>query len=168
MPDATKKRPAKRLKDAEIFTLAAEYERQAEIEGRAKKTKQGVQKSLCEELEARKTSSLTADDGTKVTRVQTENVIVHGDTLYGDLSPAQRRMAYDRHLPFAELPADAQKAVAALLKEMGHTKAIKVALNTTKLSEAVQNGKIDADVVAEHTDITKNAPYIRISHGTGD
>ena len=164
----TKKAAAKRLKDAEIFTLAAEYERQAEIEGRAKKAKQGVQKSLCEELEARKTTSLTADDGTKVTRVQTENVIVDGDALYGSLTPRQRKLAYDRTLDFGSVPVEVQKALAQLLKDLGYSKAIGHRLNLSALSEAVQSGKIDADVVAEHTDITKNAPYIRISHGTGD
>jgi hypothetical protein len=167
MPDKPTK-AKKRLKDSEIFVLVAEYERQAEIEGRAKKTKKGIQDSICEELQIRGTTSLTADDGTKVTRVQTENINIDGDALYGDLKPAQRRLAYRRSLVLSELPAEVQRALMDVLKTNGVASAVNVALDTSGLAAAVQEGKIDAEIVAKHTTITMNAPYIRPSHGTGD
>ena len=62
---------APRLKTTEIFTLAAEYERQAEVEGKAKKIKKELGDNIAGELELRDTKSLTHTDGTTVTRVQT-------------------------------------------------------------------------------------------------
>lgn len=41
-------------------------------------------------------------------------------------------------------------------------------VDKTQLAAAVQAGTIEASVVAEASEETENAPYIRISHGTGD
>lgn len=41
-------------------------------------------------------------------------------------------------------------------------------VDKTLLSAAVQNGKISAKVVADASEVTKKAPYITVSHGTGD
>jgi hypothetical protein len=158
-----------RLKTAEIFTLGAEYERQAETEGQAKKRKKEIGDSIATELELRKVSTLTSsEDGTRITRVQTESVTIDGPALYGDLKPSQRRRVYRRSVAFSDLSDEAQVAVLAALKATGEAKKVKTTLDTSALAAAVQEGVIDAEVVEPHTTITPNAPYIRISHGTGD
>lgn len=166
MPDKTKKSP--RLKTSEIFTLAAEYERQAEIEGRAKKTKKELGDNIAGELLARKTKSLTHSDGTTVTRVQSTNIVINDATLYGDLTPAQRRKVYRRSLDISALPAAAQKAIVEALREHKASKAVKHTLDHTALAAEVQAGNIEPEIVAAHSNIVENAPYVRISHGTGE
>lgn len=157
-----------RLSDDAIFNLAVAYERQAELEGRARKEKQGISKRICEELEGRGSKSLTAEDGTTVTRVQAENVIIDEKALYADLRPAQRRKVYRPSLNVSALPTEDQKALLAFLRERGLRNKITWNLDTSALSSEVQAGKIDGEVVAEHTTIVKNAAFVRVSRGTGE
>lgn len=41
-------------------------------------------------------------------------------------------------------------------------------IDKTMLSAEVQAGTISAEVVAQASEVTENAPYITVSHGTGD
>ena len=157
-----------RLSDDQIFNLAAAYERQAEIEGRAKKEKKTISDSIASELGDRGVKSLTASDGTTVTRVQAENVVIDDKGLWADLKPRQRRKAFRASLTISELPAADQKALMELLRERGLTKNVRWTLDASMLNNAVQNDEIDAEIVSNHSEIVKNAPYIKVSHGTGE
>lgn len=156
------------LSDEQIFDLAAAYERQSQIEGRAKKEKKKVGDQICEELEVRGVKSLTASDGTTVTRTQAESVQFDEKGLWASLRFAVRRKVFRASLPFSKLSEPDQRDLHAWLKERGLTKHLVWSLDTSALTAEVQNGRISSELLAEHSKIVKNAPFPRISHGTGE
>lgn len=154
------------LTDDEVFSLAATYENVVERAGALIQEKKTISESICSELERRGSASLVSDDGLVVTRAQAENVVIDEKALYGDLRPAMRRKVYRPSVQIASLPDEDQKALLMFLKDRGLMKKVNWFLDANALSSAVQAGKIDGELVAAHTEVVKNAPYVRVSHRT--
>lgn len=166
---ATKK--AKRLSDAEIYALAAEYEEAHKEEGSAKKKKGNASKQIIAELQHRKSSAIESNEYggfTRVTLVAPERVEYNSDGIWSDLTPAQRREAFDTFVNLNQLPTETRKKVVAMLTKEERRAVTTHILNTDRMSQAVQNGKIDATEIEPHSTIVPIAPSIRVSHGSGD
>lgn len=168
----TKKTKAQRISEAEIFAAAHNYEESAKQEAAAKAEKERTKKVIITQLhDLRKIRALESDKYggfTRITVVQNEGIQYDPDGLYRDLSPVQRRLAFDRDINFNALSAETRKKILEVVPK-DELKAVTTRrLNVEKLSQAVQDNKIPAKIVAEHSEITKAAPYIRISHGTGN
>lgn len=163
----------KKLNEADLFALADARERAAAAEASAKKEKFAADQALIEQIQIRNVSSLESDKFgrfTRITLVEPSSISINGDTLWNDLTTSQRREAFDLFLNLNTLQPNTRKAVVSLLKEMepsalrGATKS----LNVDRLSQAVQEERIPANKVADHSEEIKRAPWVRISHGSGE
>lgn len=169
-----KKVPAakpKRLTIAEIFRTAKKYEDNQKIEAAAAKEKKAAQNALVEEIGRRKVSSLESDKFggfTRITRVQNSHMEYDADTLWEDLTPAQRRLVFSRHVDLNALSSDARKRVVAALSAEELESVTTYSLDVDKLAQAVQDRKVKAKTVAAHAREVLSAAYIRISHGSGE
>lgn len=167
---AAKTKPA-RLKEAELFALADEYEKAHAAEGTAKKDKRSITKTLVEQIQGlRKLGALESNKFgkfTKITVVQAEHVEYDGDAIWKALKPIQRREAFDSLVNLNALPAATRKAIMATIPTDELRAVTTHVLNVERMSQAVQADKIDAKVIAPHSEIVKSAPYISISHGKG-
>lgn len=165
------KKKVKPLSDAEVFALAAGYENASKTEADAKKTKTETAKQIISELfTRRKVSSVESSQFgpfTRITVSQAKHMEYDEDGLWKDMTPAQRREAFDTLVNLNALPTDVRKAVIAALPAIERRKVTTHRLNLDKLSLAVQNKKVPAKLVAKHAEEVKNAPYITISHGSG-
>lgn len=170
-----RKKKAKRQPEVDIFVAARNYELASKAVAVANKTKKEAQDLMVEQIQGvRKLGSMeSAEYGpfTRITVVQNESMDYDEDGLYGDLTAAQRREAYDYSIDLSRLTADERKALNAAMIELltpAQRKACKVrALNIDRLSQAVQDDKIDPKVIAKHSKLVKSAAYVRISHGSG-
>lgn len=168
----TKKTKPQRIPESEIFAAAHNYETAAQEEAAAKVEKERTKKVLLTQLhEIRKVRAVESDKYggfTRITVVQNEGIEYDADGMYRDLTPVQRRLAFDRNINFNALPAETRKKILEVVPK-DELKAVTTrSLNVERLSQAVQDNKIDGKVVAKHSEIVKSAPYIRISHGTGE
>lgn len=156
----------KRLSLAEIFRTAKLYEESQKAEIAAKKAKTSAQKAITDEMERRKVKSLSSkEEPLHVTFVQNETARYDEDGLWNALTPAQRRLCFDRNINLNELSADARKRVLAVLTKEELAAVTTHSLDVEKLSLAVQERKIRTKLVAKFTEFVKSAPYIRVSHG---
>jgi len=159
-----------KLSKDECFALAREYEEQHKTEGLAKKRKTEISKALVYNIfERMKLKTLTArGSSTRITVVQNERVEYDENGLYRALRPVQRRMAFDTHVNLNGLSPETRKALIAAVPR-DELKAVTThSLNVENLSSTVQAGKIDAKLVAEHSEVVKDSPYVRISQGGGE
>jgi hypothetical protein len=167
----TKKTKTPRLPEAELFALADEYEKHHAREGRAKKEKKGITKTLVEQIQSlRKLGSLESDKFgrfTRITVVQAEHVEYDEDRLWKTFTPAQRRESFDSLVNLNALPLATRKAIIEMVPRDELKAVSSRRLNVERMSQAVQAGKIDAKVIAPFSEIVKNEPYISISHGKG-
>lgn len=170
-----KKKPttkAKRLNEAEIFALADRYEdAHAAIAEATTSKKKAAEQILTELHKNRKVRALESSEYgrfTRITVVVGSSVEYDGPALYKELTPAQRREAYDRNVNLNALPADARKRVIDALTKEELRSVTTNTLNVDKLSEAVQKQKIPAEIVAKHSTVKEKAPYLSISHGSGN
>lgn len=169
MADKSKsKKKVKKLSDKEIIELAIEHERARGKESRFKKAKEKAKEALTAEFIRRGTKGLTSASGTVVTFVQAEKLVYDGDNLYADLKPKQRRAVYEENIDLNALSAEARKRVIAALSAEERKAVTTYVLNVDKLSDEVQAGRIDAKLIAKHSEIKKNAPYVSVSLGDGD
>lgn len=169
----SKRKPAGRkpvipkLTKSECFALAREYEEAHKAEGTAKKRKTEISRSLVYNIfERMKVKSLTArDSSTRITVVQNEHVEYDQPGLWRALKPSQRRLAFDTNVNLNALSPETRKALIAAVPR-DELKAVTThSLNVDNLSMAVQKGKIEGSIVAEHSEVVKDSPYVRISHG---
>jgi hypothetical protein len=160
------KEALKKLSDAELFVLAADYESGKKIENEGKKKASKAQKLITDELIRRKTKALE-NEGTKITLVQNESVVYDGDGLWDDLTPKQRRLAFDEDVNLNGLSVETRKKIREIIPKEELAAVTTRRLNVDNLSVAVQEDKIDAKTVAKRASIVKSAPYIRVSHGSG-
>lgn len=165
----SKEKKAKALSDKEVFELAVEHEQALAKEKKFKGRKEKIKNILVAELQRRKTKGLTsAATGTTVTFVQAEKLVYDGEGLWSDLKPVQRREVYEERIDLNALSPEARKAVIEALPKEERKNVTSHVLVVDKLSDAVQAGRIDAKVVAKHSEIQRNAPYISVSLGDGD
>lgn len=161
----------KPLSEAEIFRLASLYEDHAKHAAEAEAAKKDVQKTLCVELlDRRKTSAVESSaygEFTRITAVRNESVVYDEDGLWQELTPKERRKAFDELINLNALPLSVRKEILATLSSEQKRLVSSRKLNTERLAQAVAEDEIDARTVAAHAEIKYSAPYIRISHGAG-
>jgi hypothetical protein len=172
-PKKTKtEKKTKPLSEGEIFALAEQYEQAhadaATAEATKKKSKDQLIAELHERRKVRAVESAEYGRFTRITVVTPESVEYDGPALYKDCTPAQRREAFDRNVNLNALSPDARKRVLAVLTKEELRAVTTNTLNVDRLSAAVQAQKVPAELVAKHSEIKKKAPYISISHGSGD
>lgn len=160
---AKKVKEVKRISDKEIFKQVEIY-----VEGKAKENTgkaeaKRAQDAITTELGIRKTKSLTASNGTTVTRVQSEGVEYDSEGLYADLTPKQRREVYEDNINLNALPRAKRKAIIEALTKEERKEVTTHVLDVDNLSAAVQKGDIPAKTVAKHSKIKVGSPYIRVS-----
>jgi hypothetical protein len=161
--DSKKVTPLKRISDSQIFKLVEIYVQGKAKENTGKAEAKKAQNAITAELAVRKTKSLTAANGTTVTYVQPEGVEYDSEGLYADLSPKQRREAYEDNINLNALSKASRKRVLDLLTKEERREVTTHVLVVDNLSALVQKGDIPAKLVAKHSSIKKSAPYIRVS-----
>lgn len=165
----------KRIPEAEIYVAAQKLEEGKKEAATAEKAWRGEQDTLVEQiLTLRKTKSLTLTEFgplTRITIVQNERMEYDEEAIFKELTPAQRREAFDFSLDISQLSVKDRKALndamIKLLTPAQRKAARKHRLNVDKLSAAVQSGAIDQKVIAEHAEVKKGSAYVTISHGSG-
>lgn len=171
---AKKKRTTtKALSEKALFDLAADFESSKE---RVKKYEndpvvgwRSIQSKIVAELQRRKVKSLTASGSlTKVTLVAPETVVYDDDAIWAELTPAKRRLVFDRQINLSALPKDVQVELLKSLTASQRKKVVSHRLNVDRLAEAVQDGKVPVELVSEHSEIKASSPYISVSHGSAE
>ena len=150
----------------ECFVAARDYLEGDKLEKQGKKKKSDASALITSEWERRGTDTITAE-GLKVTRVQNSSMVYDGPGLWGDLTPRQRPLAFRRSFEITALPparrVELMEAVKALLTPEEIKLCTNDVLDVQMLSEAVQAGRIKAEVVARHAEEKKSAPFIRVT-----
>lgn len=172
MSPKTKKssKKTKALKPAELFALAREHEQAKKDAAAAAKHKTEVDAQIIAELmDNRKVRSVESSEFggfTRITVTQTESTS-YDPEIKNDLTVAQRRLCFDRDINFNLLPEKTRKKILQSIPKDELAAVTTERLNVERLSQAVQDGKIDGKIVAKHASISKNKPYVTVSHGTG-
>lgn len=111
--------------------------------------------------------------GLKITKVQGSTMVYDSDGIWSDLTTQQRSLCYTPVYNFAALGAKRQSEIMAQIRksltpaELAAVRTFR--LDEAQLSQAVQDKKIPAKVVAAHAEEKKSAPYVRISiAGSGE
>lgn len=170
---ASKKKKVERLKDAEIYALMPEFEDGKKEEAAGKKKWRGIQQRVTDEFLARKPvpksiSATIKGVVTTVTMTRASHMEYDGPAIWKVLKAAQRRDVFERNVDLNKLSPVARKKVLAVLSKEELAEVTTYVLNADQLSQAVQDGKIDAKVIAPYSEEKFNAPYISVSHGTGE
>lgn len=169
MTKKTEEKKAKRLSDAKLFALADAYEEAHRAEGTAKKEKSTAGKAIITEMISRKSSAIESKEFggfTRITLVQPSSVEYDDKGIWNALTPTQRREAFDANVNLNALSKEARKRVMEVLTKEERAAVTTHALNTERMAQAVQDGKIEAKIVADNSHIKQIAPSIRISHGS--
>lgn len=115
--------------------------------------------------------SLENDDaGLKVTVTQKETEVWDPDGVWGALTPRERPLAFDREYDFSALTperrAELHKAMIASLSPAEKRMCVRNRLNVSRMSQAVQADKIDAEKIAPFMEVKYANPYITVTpHG---
>lgn len=162
------KKKLKKLSTEELFTLAEEYLEGDQTVKTGNKKKNDAKVAVIEELQRRKVKVMeSSSHGLRVTLTQVEHMVIDADALYTDLKPAQRPKAYDRSIDLSVLSPERRQELIAIMHSkltQAELRACTVnSLNEERLSQAVQDDKIPAALVAAHTEIKPNAPFIRVT-----
>lgn len=156
----------------EIYALADEYEVAQEREASAKRDKSDAQRTLVENvwrrMKQKTIESAAFGQFTRITVVANTRVNYDEGGLWKALKPSQRRKAFDANINLNALSGEARKRVLGVLSKDELADVTTYTLNTDRLSAAVQEGKIQAKTVADHSSIVESEPYVRISHGSGE
>lgn len=166
-----KKKKAKALKPAELFALArAHEEAKKEAAAAASKKKDADTAIIAEILDRQKVRSVeSAEFGefTRITVTQGSHMEYDDDGIFHDLSVTERRHCFDRNINFNALPEKTRKALLKAIPKDELAAVTSVTLNVERMSQAVQDGKVDAKTIAKHATDVKHAPYVTVSHGSG-
>lgn len=106
-------------------------------------------------------------DGWSVRVSQAEVLEYDDDAILSELSLKQRRLVTQEMIDLNELTPAVRKKIVDALTPAQRRAVTKVALDYEKLSQAVQTGEVDRRMVAKHTEIRQNAPYISASGPKG-
>lgn len=161
-----KKVPApKKLSDKELFELAEDYLGAHKKVRKFEALKKKISTALTSELSRRKTKQLQSANGVTVTFVQGSSVVYDPDGLWEDLKPKQRREVFEENIDLNRLPSEKRQEIRKLLSKEEREEVTTFTLSVDRLSTAVQDNVIDAKLVAKHSHIEKQNPYVRISAG---
>lgn len=164
-----KPKTKKRLTVPEFFRTALRYEKAQQAKAKATKDQTAAQNDLVAELQRQGVGSITTPrdyDGpfTRVTLVQASHMEYDADGIWRSLNTRQRRLAFNRNIDLNALAPAARKKVLDVLTKDELAAVTSYSLNLDGLSQAVQDDKIPAAVIAENSEEKKNAPYVSISH----
>lgn len=113
-----------------------------------------------------------ADYGLSVTVSQRETPEYDADGIWRDLTSRQRPKCFDRSIDLMVLSPERRKelhdAMVATLTPSEKRACTVDSLNVERLSQAVQDGTIDPEVVAPHVTWKKSAPYITVTEMGSD
>lgn len=121
------------MSNARLFILARRVKRFQAEAAEWTTDAEKARRKVTDEMIRRRVRTITSDDGIKVTLTQGTTIIVNDAGILRDLTPAQRK------------------------------KVTKVTLDRSKLSQEIQAGRIDADVLERHSSVRKNAAYPTIT-----
>lgn len=166
-----KAKKAKSLKPAELFALAKQHEQAktdaAEVAARKKAVDEQIIAELLDNRKVRSVESAEFGGFTRITVTQGERLEYDSDGIYDELSLTERRHCFDRNINFNALPEKTRKALLKSIPKEELAAVTTVVLNVERMSQAVQDGKVDAKKIAKHAETKLNAPYVTVSHGTG-
>lgn len=170
---ATKAIKREKLSDADIYALMPAFEEGKTEEAAGKKKWRDIQKRVTDEFLSRKPvpksiSATIKDAVVTVTMTRASHMEYDAAGIWKALSALQRRLAFERNMDLNKLSPAARKKVLAVLSKEEIAEVTSYVLNADQLSQAVQDGKIPAKVIAPFTEEKFNAPYISVSHGTGE
>ena len=149
-------------------------------EGRLAKTKlegdiEDAQGQVCAVMlsdEGRKLGrKLESDEvGLKVTVTQSETDVWDGDGVWSVLDRRTRPLAFDRRYDFSVLSSERQAELHQMmidaLSPAEKRVCVKHTLNVDRMSQAVQDDRIDPAIIAPFMTTKKSAPYITVTpHG---
>lgn len=163
--DQKKVEEPKKLSDKEVFELAEEYLGAHRKQRKFEALKKKISTALTTELARRKTKQLQSANGVTVTFVQGSSVVYDPDGLWEDLKPKQRREVYEENIDLNRLTSEKRKEIRNLLTKEEREEVTTFTLSVDRLSTAVQNNVIDAKVVAKHSHIEKQNPYVKVTAG---
>ncbi len=165
-----KEAKTKRISEAELFGIAEAREDFAKRSAAALVEKKDCDQQLIEQLLLRGVRSMESDkfgDFTRITVSQPESVQYDSDGLWDGLKAPQRRQAFHETLDINALSDETRKAVIAAIPKDELKSLLRHSLNMDGLAKAVQENKIDKEIVAINSSIVQGTPSIRISHGSG-
>ena len=162
----------KKVGDSKLFALARKSLAAA---GEAKKW--GAQKAIIdgeivEAMQQRRAKTITeSDTGLRITFTQAEKTTYDGEGLRSEkrIKKSIKDRIFRKKLDISLLPKKRQEELRKVMLEAlspAELAAItSYELDVDEMSKCVQEGKLDAKVVAAHATITKNKPYCTISSG---
>jgi len=121
-----------------------------------------IGRKIIDTLKVRGTKTLVSH-GWRITLVQPESVVVDYTALLQLLNPRQRRRIMKRSLTLdvANLPPAKIKAIKAALGPAKYRSCLSETVDRDAVSQAVQEGMIDADVVASVSEVVPGTAYLR-------
>ncbi len=134
---------------------------EAQIDTLQKKV-DAIKGEIIEEFEARGTKAIE-HDGERLTYVQTTRVNYDEEGLRQDLSKAQQRAVFVEAIDLNGLPDNTRKKLIAAVPRSQRAAVTTISLDRDALSQAVQAGEIDPEVVDAHSEVVFNKPYYRSS-----
>jgi hypothetical protein len=134
-------------------------ERAADLSGKVER----LAEEIIQGLEAHGVKSVV-HQGWAVNVAQAEKV-VYDDALIGALTAKERRLACDEIVDLNALDPAVRKRVVEALTPQERKRVTTLRLNVERLSQAVQEGKIDLKLVSRYSSIKKNKPYITPGSG---
>lgn len=167
-----KKKTTEALSDRQLFELAAEFENAKTL---AKKYEsdpvvgwRNIQSRIVAAMSRRKVKSLVDSSLTKITLVAPTTVVYDEEGMWADLPASKRKAIFDRQINLALLPADVQAALLEHLTPAQRKRVVSHRLNVDRLADAVQEGKVEPEWVAEHSEIKESSAYIKVSRGEAE
>lgn len=148
--------------DRELVQLARQAEKAKQKVEKAKQEEAALKKQVLDEMQLRGTKAIE-HDGTRLTFVQAERVHYDEQSLYGLLTPAQRRMVFNENVDLNALPAKTRKAVMEVVPKSQRLAVTTRSLDVSALSQATQSGSIDVEVANSVSEVVPSAPYYRLS-----
>jgi len=166
MTDAKKwwqEKPAENVTTERIISLDKLRKKQEEeLKEREKKVtvlKQTIIVGMMQGLKTR----VIEHNGYTVRVAQAEPVRYDDNGILGELSVRQKRLVTKEMVVLNKLPISTRKKILESLTTQQRREVTTVVLDHDLLSSQVQNGKIDVELVAKHTEVKPSAPYISSS-----